>query len=367
MKRGETMKTSATAARAVPQVLAFSALLACGGGEPGANAEMSEGSAVGESVQASTPSYVRLYAVDRYEHVRRLDPASLEVIDSIVTGPRPHGIVASHDGRSLYITLEVSNEVIEVDVATHEIVARAAVGAVPNEPTMSADGRYLFVPLRGGAHTDVVDTETMTRVASLPTGRAGHNAYTSPDGTRVYSTSMGDSLIAVIDPQSLEITRKIRLNGIPRPVALTRDNLLAYVALSGLTGFVTVDLSTDTEVHRESISIADDTPVPTLDTYTHGLQLTPDERELWVAAYGSDRVHGFLLPEYTHFADIPVDGGPHWLTLHPDGEPLYVTLERAGRVAAIHRGLREVIRVADVGQGPTRILAFRTPVADGLD
>ncbi len=311
---------------------------------------------------ASAEGQVRVYAVDRYEGVRRLDPSTLEVIDSIDTGPRPHGIVASHDGRTLFITLEVSNEVIKVDVATHDILARVGVGDVPNEPTLSADGRHLFVPLRAGGGTDIVDTETMTLVKSLATGAGGHNAYTSPDGRLIYSTSMGDNQIAVIDPETLEIQRIIHLNGQPRPLSLTADGRYAHVVLSGMTGFITVDLETDQEVGRVSIPIPEGTPAPPLDTYTHGMVLTPDQRELWIGAYGTDKVYGFLMPERTQLAEIDLPGGPHWLALNPDGEPLYVTLERSGQVAAIHMGIREVIRLAKVGKAPTRILAFRTPV-----
>ncbi len=307
---------------------------------------------------------MRLYAVDRYESVRRLDPYTLAVIDVIDTGPRPHGIVASPDGRTLYITLEASNEVLEVDVATHDILRRVEVGPVPNEPTLSQDGRYLFVPLRSGEHTDVVDTETMTLVKSLPTGREGHNAYTAADGKLVYSTAMSDSLIAVIDPAELEIVRKIPVHGIPRPVSLTDDGALAYVAISGLSGYITVDLATDEVVYRVELPVPPGTPPPLLDTYTHGLLLTPDQRELWVAGYGVEKVYAFLVPEHEQLAEIDLDGGPHWFTLHPDGEPLYVSLERGGKVAAIHRGLRTVMTQAEVGEAPTRILAFRTPVAD---
>lgn len=336
------------------------ALVGCA--EPAADDAIPEAIPPAQQTADGGSVHVRVYAVDRYEGVRRLDPGTLAVIDSIDSGPRPHGIVASADGRTLFITLEVSNEVIEVDVATHEILARVGVGDVPNEPTLSADGRYLFVPLRAGGGTDVVDTETMTLVKSLDTGAGGHNAYTAPDGNLVYSTSMGDNQIAVIDPRTLEIDRIIPLDGQPRPVALTDDGRFAHVVLSGMTGFITVDLNTDLEVDRVSMPIPEGTPVPPLDTYTHGLLLTPDQREIWVAAYGTDKVYGYLMPEKAALAEVDVPGGPHWLTLHPDGEPLYVTLERSGQVAAIHRGLREVIRLENVGRAPTRILAFRTPV-----
>ena len=158
------------------------------------------------------------------------------------------------------------------------------------------------------------------------------------------------------------IIRTIPTGGQPRPVSLTRDNKTAYVALSGLTGFVTIDLTTDQVVHRLEIPIPEDTPFPPLNTYTHGVLLTPNERELWIAAYAVDKVYGFLLPDRQQLAEVSVEGGPHWFTLHPDGDPLYVSLERGGKVAAIHRGIREVIAEGAVGQAPTRILAFRTPV-----
>jgi len=337
------------------------ALLVAACGESGGDARA--GSESGAAPEATEGGNIRLYVVDRYEGVRRLDPYTLEVIDSIDTGPRAHGIVASADGRSLFITLEVANEVIKVDVATHEIVGRASVGAVPNEPTLSPDGRYLFVPLRAGGDTDVVDTQTMTRVKTLATGAGSHNAYTSADGQRVYSTSMGENQISVINPATLEIERVISVPGQPRTIALTADGRLVHVVLSGMIGFITMDLSTDQEIGRVSIPIPEGTPAPPLDTYTHGSLLTPDQRELWVGAYATDKIYGYLMPETEHFAEIDVPGGPHWLALNPDGEPLYVSLERSGEVAAIHRGLREVIRLQKVGRAPTRILAFRTPVS----
>ncbi len=314
------------------------------------------------AADASAPDgEVRIYVADRYESVRQLAPDTLETLATLDVGLRPHGLIVSPDRRTLYISVETTNELVKVDLATHEILARVGVGPVPNEPTITHDGRYVFVPSRGGDLCAVVDTETMHVVRQLPAGTAQHNAYTSADGSQVFVTSMGESLITVIDTETLEIDRQIALGGVPRPVALTADLSTAYVALSGLTGFITLDLRTDAIVHRLQIPIPDDTPVPPLETYTHGLLLTPDERELWVAAYGSDRVHAFTLPGRATLAQIDVPGHPHWFALHPDGEPLYVTLESTGKVAAIHRGLREVIRIADVGQGPTRILAVKVP------
>lgn len=350
-------------------VLVAAALTACSGGPAGdlpdagdsADAPAAGADDRGDDIGTATGE-VRLYVADRYESVRRLDPDTLETVATLDVGLRPHGLIVSPDRRTLYVTVETTDELVKVDVASHEIVGRVEVGSVPNEPTITRDGRHVIVPLRGGPERcAVVDAETMEVVARLPAGTAQHNAYTSADGSIAIVTSMGDDLITVIDTATLEVDRRIELPGTPRPVALTDDLSRAYVALSGLTGFVTLDLRTDEVVDRVELEIPADTPPPPLDTYTHGLLLTPDQRELWVAAYATDTVHAFAMPEGRHFAEIEVPGNPHWFTLHPDGEPLYVTLENTGRVAAIHRGLREVLRVAEVGQGPTRILAFRAP------
>ena len=87
------------------------ALVGCDAG--GSETDGPERRGAQESTRAGN---VRLYVVDRYEGVRRLDPYTLEVIDSIDTGPRAHGLVASADGRTLYITLEVANEVNQIAV-----------------------------------------------------------------------------------------------------------------------------------------------------------------------------------------------------------------------------------------------------------
>lgn len=302
---------------------------------------------------------VRLYVADRYEGVLRLDPNSLAVLDTIHTGRRPHGLIVSPDRRWLYITVETTNELLKVDVATDAIVARTKVGPVPNEPTISANGRYVFVPQRAGTDCDVVDTETMTVVKSLPVGREEHNSYTSSDGREVFVTSLGDSLIAVIDPERLEIKRKIRTGGIPRVMALKRDGSGAFLTLSDLHGFAELNFKSDVTRKVTIWPLPPGTPRPLLDTYAHGILLTPDQREVWIASYATDKVYAFTVPEMEPLAALTTGDGPHWFTLHPSGEPLYVSLERAGAVAAIHRGLRVVQTMVKVGQAPTRILAFR--------
>lgn len=63
------------------------------------------------------------------------------------------------------------------------------------------------------------------------------------------------------------------------------------------------------------------TPPPLLDTYTHGLLLTPDEWELWVASYAADGVYAFTVPE---LEPLP---GSKW-TRAPTGSSCTLTVSR---------------------------------------
>ena len=77
-------------------------------------------------------------------------------------------------------------------------------------------------------------------------------------------------------------------------------------------------------------------------TRDSGLQRSVDEGATWQRVFldtldtnpasGVNKVFAVTVPELETFAEIEFDGGPHWMTLHPSGEPLYVSLETASSV-----------------------------------
>src|SRR5271166_3420186 len=57
----------------------------------------------------------------------------------------PYLMVASPDGRWLYVACERSNELRVVDVSAGKVVKSLAVGRVPRGVALSADGRQVYV------------------------------------------------------------------------------------------------------------------------------------------------------------------------------------------------------------------------------
>src|SRR5437016_1460904 len=76
----------------------------------------------------------RVYVTNsKGDDVTIIDSASLTVVGSIKTGDNPHGLITSPDRRTLYISVEGTDELISVDIATNQVKSRVKVGRAPNE------------------------------------------------------------------------------------------------------------------------------------------------------------------------------------------------------------------------------------------
>jgi YVTN family beta-propeller protein len=66
------------------------------------------------------------------DKVYKVDLQQLKVVETIKVGTAPHGVVVSPDGKTVYVTNLVSNDVSIVDTATNKEVGRVSTGAKPN-------------------------------------------------------------------------------------------------------------------------------------------------------------------------------------------------------------------------------------------
>ncbi|MEK6407749.1 MAG: beta-propeller fold lactonase family protein [Acidobacteriota bacterium] len=287
-----------------------------------------------------------------------IDPATMKVVGSIIVGANPHGIVLSPDRRTLYISVEGTDELVAVDAATNQIKWRVKVGRAPNEVSITRDGRKVFVPLRNDAAIDVVDTTTMKVIDRMKAPAWPHNTYVSADGRRLYLGSMAGSRITIYDTATHKQINEIAPGDWVRPIALRRDEKLAYVALSKLHGFVVVDLKEGKTIRRVELpALPPGTVIPPYDTLTHGLALTPDERELYVTSMAGKAVYAFSVPDLKQLAKIDVGRVPNWITISPDGRLVWVSNQLDDTVSAIDPRTKKVVATIPVGHEPKRLLA----------
>ncbi len=327
--------------------------------------------------------------VSAADYVQVIDLGTRRVVDKIVVGMHPHGLVLDRRtvaGRAydlLYVTVEDAGELVVVDAQRDTVLARVYVGKEPNQLTLTQDGRFAYVPLRGEAKVAIVELRIALKTSQgsqsgaeievapkvlkrIAIGEWPHNSYTGQTTGRIYVTSFRGRKIHVFDPKKHALLFEIEFPGEVRPVAISRDETRAYVAQSGFHGFLVADIPARKVIARVELpSLPPGTGKPFLNTYVHGLALSPDERELWVTSCAGAAVYVYSLRDMKLRAKIPTGKFPHWFAWQPPGEQtpqgkaagwlLWVSEMDSNRVSAIDPGTRKVVASVPTGPAPRRI------------
>jgi DNA-binding beta-propeller fold protein YncE len=278
----------------------------------------------------------------------------------ITVDPRPHGLAASPDGSTIYIGSDRTGNFQVIDARSGRITGQIPLGKDPNQLTLTRDGRFAYMPMRAEDTVAIIELNPLRLVKKTPMNRGPHDAYTSADGTRIYIGAQYGNSIAVFDPATHTLLHHITTADGVRPLEPTADGRTLYAALSNLLGFVVIDPVSRSVTRRVELGrLPEGVPKPYLDTYTHAIQLVKNDTELWVTDCINDLVRIVRTSDLTEIAQIRVGKFPHWFTVRPDGQVLFVSLWDSHAVAAIDINTRKVLTNIQFprGSGPKRILA----------
>ena len=172
---------------------------------------------------------------------------------------------------------------------------------------ISPDGKMLYVPSFEGPHWNVVDAATGDVRATIVTNSGAHNTVYGPDGRRVYLAGLKSPLLDVADPPTHKVVRTVGpFSNVVRPFTVNGAQTLCFVNVNDLLGFEVGDLKTGKMLHRVEVAGFKKGPVKRHGCPSHGIGLTPDEKELWLADGATARMHVF---DATH--DAAQAGGQH--------------------------------------------------------
>jgi len=156
------------------------------------------------------------------DEVVALDAATGQTRFTVAPGSRPSEILATPDGRSLYIAVRGENKLKLLDLTTRAIARELTVGTQPDTLQLTPDGRTLVIGLRGQpAQMVFVDTASFTVSATVTIGGVGTTAaheWLSASGRYVYSVFEGPGAgIAVIDRTTASVVGTLPYPGGGRP------------------------------------------------------------------------------------------------------------------------------------------------------
>jgi YVTN family beta-propeller protein len=300
---------------------------------------------------------VKLYVTNSTGNsIHVIDLGTLKVIGEIKTAAHPHGAAVSADGQRLFCSVESDHTLLVIDTARDRIVKTIKLTERPNQCAVTPDGKWVGVPIRGGDSVDIVNVAKGKVVKNLPI-KVPHNCYNAGRNDRIFVTSMGENLVRLIDLKSLNYVAEIPVGGVPRPLAVTRDGKTMYCALSDLHGFVIADVARRKVIDKVRLpALPADVKFPVPNTPTHGLELSPDEKELWVTSCGTDTVYIYDTRGKKIVGKVSVGQGPNWVTFSPDGKYCCVSNVLSDDVSILDCSRRKEVARLKVGKNPKRLV-----------
>lgn len=191
---------------------------------------------------------------------------------------------------------------------------------------ISPDGTKLFVPSLEGPHWNVVDAASGDLLARIETNSGSHNTICGLDGRFAYLAGLKSPQLFVADTRTLKVARTVGpFSNVIRPFTINARQSLCFVNVNGLLGFEVGDLNSGKKLYRVEVEGYKQGSVKRHGCPSHGIGLTPDEKELWLSDGFNSRVHVFdasrIPPRQT--ASIPLRDQPGWVTFSLDGRYAY--------------------------------------------
>ena len=204
-----------------------------------------------------SPDETQIFVSNEEDSVMEMiDVASKTVIDRVATGAEPEGVINSVDGKYVFVTSEVADMVHVIDRAKSAVVKNIIVGTRPRRFVVTPDGSELWVSDELSSEIHVIDIATLTikdALSFVPPGFRAEDVTpvgmaVTKDGSKILITLGRANHVAIIDAKSREVLQYVLVGSRAWDVDLTSDEKTAYVA-NGLSDDITViDMATMTPV-----------------------------------------------------------------------------------------------------------------------
>lgn len=213
-----------------------------------------------------------------------------------------------------------------LDLVSEKLLWERAYDGGCDRMALSPDGKVIYQPSFESDHWHVLDAATGDVLATITPKSRAHNTVYGIDGRHCYLAGLGSPLLTVADTTSHAAAKTVGpfSNNI-RPFTVNGAQTLCYVTINELLGFEVGDLRTGKKLYRVEVAGFEKGPVKRHGCPSHGIGLTPDEKQVWVCDAYNQRVHVFdngVVPP-KQIASIELRDEPGWVTFSIDGTLAY--------------------------------------------
>jgi DNA-binding beta-propeller fold protein YncE len=236
------------------------------------------------------------------------------------------GICASGDTGRVYIS--TTRTLACMDLSSEKVLWERPYEGGCDRMAISPDGKVIYLPSFEKDHWHVVDALSGDVLATIVPKSGSHNTVYGLDGKHAYLAGLRSPLLTVADTSRHAAARTVGpFSNFIRPFTVNGRQTLCFVNLNGLLGFEVGDLESGKKLYRVEVEGYKQGPVKRHGCPSHGIGLTPDEKELWVTDSYNQRVHIFdatVMPP-KQVESIRLRDEPGWVTFSLDGRLAYLS------------------------------------------
>jgi len=316
-----------------------------------------------------------VWAVERFDSgvntLAGFDARTGRVLGVVPIGKRPIGVVAPRGTGRVYTADERSNQLSVLDEESFTIVKTIPTGAAtfPHHLMASPNGRLIYVALYNTNTVGVVDTRidelVRTFAASANPLAKTHAVWITNDGQELFATNEGATqtspgTLSKLDASTGQILWEIPIGTRPSEVLVTPNRKTAYVSVRNDNAIRIVDLRGDvpTVVGETFIGVQPDT----LQLANDGKTLVVGLRSIPQMALLDTRTRDVRWVDFTGYGI----SGHEWLSAN--GKRTYIALEsldntKPGAIAVVRNRTAEVLQTWTYPGGPQPHGVFYEPAA----
>ena len=258
---------------------------------------------------------------DGHRFVRRIPARGID------EGGKPlnvKGICASAATGRLYVS--TLRFLTCYDLLTDEVVWERSYEGGCDRMAITPDGRVIYLPSLEGPHWNVVDAVSGDVITKVVTDSGAHNTVVGGDGRYAYLAGLRSPDVSVVDTATHQVVRKIGPFSAPvRPFTVDGGQTLLFACVNERLGFEVADASTGQVRAAVDVEGFKTGPIKRHGCPSHGVALSPDEREAWVCDAANRHVHVFDVTKMppVKVAGVRLRDEPGWVTFSLDGKYAY--------------------------------------------
>jgi DNA-binding beta-propeller fold protein YncE len=234
------------------------------------------------------------------------------------------GVCASAISKRIYIS--TTRTILCLDLLTDKLLWEKPYDGGCDRLALSPDGRIIYAPSLEGDHWNVVDAITGDPLEKIVRNSGAHNTIFGLDGRRVYLAGLKSPTLTVMDAAAHQVALTVGpFSNVIRPFTINGSQTRCFVNVNKLLGFEIGDLRTGKVLGRVELPGSKPGQEKRHGCPSHGIGLTPDNRELWLSDAANNQVHIFdatVMPPKLS-GQVALRDQPGWITFGINGQYAY--------------------------------------------